>query len=126
MSFLDDVRNNYVRNYTGVCESCEHLVQVTDTAIGCEAHDKLILPEYPPYHGRNMSCTDWEKRKEQQRGEEMNKNLKFNELVEAAQPLVDYMKINCDPHETAIVTDNHVKIVRDEIGGNINDTNKNL
>ena len=55
MGFLDDVRRN------GVCESCEHLVAVSNTAIGCEAHDKLILPDYPPYHG-NCKCPDWEKR----------------------------------------------------------------
>lgn len=63
MSFLNDVRSHAERDYAGVCESCDHLVGVTDTAIGCEAHDKLILPEYPPYHmPNNTKCPDWVKR----------------------------------------------------------------
>lgn len=44
-----------------ICQSCANLVQVSDTALGCAAHDKLILPNYPPCHG-NMICEDWKAR----------------------------------------------------------------
>lgn len=44
------------------CETCGNLVQLSETALGCAAHDKLIIPEYPPYHGY-MKCPDWAEKK---------------------------------------------------------------
>lgn len=41
-----------------ICQNCGNLVKVSDTALGCVAHDKFILPDYPPYHG-NLECKDW-------------------------------------------------------------------
>lgn len=41
-----------------VCKNCENLIQISDVALGCAAHDKFILPNFPPYHG-NMVCQDW-------------------------------------------------------------------
>lgn len=46
-----------------ICETCGHLVQAGKTALGCTAHDKLIMPEYPPYSG-NAKCSDWKKKAE--------------------------------------------------------------
>jgi hypothetical protein len=45
----------------GICETCAHLIVISDTALRCVAHDKLILPEYPPYHGQGIKCGDWRK-----------------------------------------------------------------
>lgn len=59
MTFLEQVRQK-VSEERKVCETCGNLVRLGGTLIGCEACDKLILPEYPPYHG-NMECPDWEK-----------------------------------------------------------------
>lgn len=42
----------------GVCETRTHLINISQTAYGCVAHDKLIMPEYPPAHG-NCKCKDW-------------------------------------------------------------------
>lgn len=50
-------------NGEGICETCGHLVQAGKTALGCTAHDKLIMPEYSPYFG-NAKCSDWKKRAE--------------------------------------------------------------
>ena len=44
----------------GICETCYNLVKVSETALGCAAHDKLIIPDYIPYHG-NAKCPDWKK-----------------------------------------------------------------
>lgn len=41
-----------------ICANCSNLLQVSATALGCAAHDKLILPDFPPYHG-HMQCKDW-------------------------------------------------------------------
>lgn len=57
MSFLDQVRET-VNGKKGICETCGNLEHIGDKLIGCIAHDKLILPEYPPYHG-NRKCKDW-------------------------------------------------------------------
>lgn len=46
------------RHEGGTCRDCGNLLQVSKTALGCSAHDKLILPDYPPYHG-NARCGDW-------------------------------------------------------------------
>jgi hypothetical protein len=46
---------------TGTCETCGNLVQVSETAVGCAAHDKLILPNFPPYSGK-AKCKDWQER----------------------------------------------------------------
>ena len=35
----------------GFCESCGNLVSVGDTALGCLARDKLIIPSFQPYPG---------------------------------------------------------------------------
>ena len=49
----------------GKCESCGHLVQISDTALGCQAHDKLVMPQHMPYSSTNhASCRDWVKREE--------------------------------------------------------------
>ena len=45
------------------CETCGHLIQISENSLGCTAHDKLIMPEFPPYHG-NMRCPDWTERSE--------------------------------------------------------------
>ncbi len=66
MRLLDRVREvgDVCEERTGICDTCGNLVQVTKTAIGCEAHDKLILPMFPPYHTPNNKCPDWIKREE--------------------------------------------------------------
>lgn len=58
MGFLDKIR----ADIGGVCKTCGHLVSVKENLIGCEANDKLILPEYPPYHG-NTKCPKWKSNK---------------------------------------------------------------
>lgn len=45
----------------GICESCENLIKISETALGCTAHDKFIIPGYLPHHG-NCKCKDWIKR----------------------------------------------------------------
>lgn len=40
----------------------------------------------------------------------------FQELVNAAMPMLDYLNRYYDPHATAIITEGRVTIVRDEIG----------
>lgn len=42
-----------------ICAMCNNLIKVSDTAFGCIAHDKLIVPEYLPYHGNYDKCKDW-------------------------------------------------------------------
>lgn len=61
MTFLEKVRQ-MVKGEEGVCRTCANLTKVGPTLIGCEAHDKLILPEYPPYDG-NLKCPDWKQSK---------------------------------------------------------------
>ena len=48
---------------TGICQTCGNLCAVTETLIGCEAHDKLIMPEYPPYSNPKFKCRDWKPNK---------------------------------------------------------------
>lgn len=45
----------------GICESCENLVKVDGTPFGCAVHDKLVIPDYLPYHSNNK-CPEWVKR----------------------------------------------------------------
>ncbi len=68
MSLLEQIKNKSLleqikskANREGICETCGHLEQITENAIGCIVLDKLILPEYPPYHG-NCKCDSWKKR----------------------------------------------------------------
>lgn len=65
MTFLDSIRQKSA-GANGTCETCGNLVQPAPGLIGCEAHDKLIIPEYPPYHG-NAKCPDWKPRTEEKR-----------------------------------------------------------
>lgn len=51
-----------------ICESCASLIKVSETALGCTAHDKFIIPGYLPYHG-NCKCKDWTKREESKNAE---------------------------------------------------------
>lgn len=46
------------RSESGICQNCGNLVRLSESAFGCTAHDKFILPNYPPYHG-NAKCKDW-------------------------------------------------------------------
>lgn len=57
-----NIVEEYKNKVCGVCATCEHLVQLNDrNLIGCEAHGKFILPQFPPYHD-NKKCIDWERR----------------------------------------------------------------
>lgn len=61
MGFLQDCMAHQ-KATEGICATCKHIIVLNDKGvIGCEAHDKLILPKYPPFHGR-FKCKDWEKR----------------------------------------------------------------
>lgn len=45
----------------GICDTCGNRVDIeSEFGYGCEVHDKLILKNFPPYHG-NFKCTDWKK-----------------------------------------------------------------
>lgn len=65
VSLLEEIGRR-AENLCGICQTCGNLVQPAAGLIGCQAHDKLILPEYPPYHG-NMKCRDWKPRTEEKR-----------------------------------------------------------
>ena len=54
--FLERIRSRI--NGDGTCETCGNLTRIGDSLIACEAHDKLIMPEYLPYHGK-MKCPDF-------------------------------------------------------------------
>lgn len=41
-----------------ICATCGNLVAIGKSSLGCAPHDKLIIPDYPPYHG-NGNCADW-------------------------------------------------------------------
>ena len=58
--FLDSIRSR--TDGDGTCETCGNLTRIGNSLIGCEAHDKLIMPEYPPYHGKSK-CPDFSVRK---------------------------------------------------------------
>lgn len=47
-----------------------------------------------------------------------NESIKeeIKNLNEICKPVVDYLKENYDPHCTVIITDNHIRLVRDEMG----------
>ncbi len=64
MKLLDKVRQCGEYDRSGICDTCGNLVQVTQTAIGCESHDKLIMPMFPPYSNPNQKCPDWVKRED--------------------------------------------------------------
>lgn len=51
MTFLEEVRRK-VEKEEKACATCGNLVRIGGTLIGCVAHDKLILPNYPPYFGQ--------------------------------------------------------------------------
>lgn len=62
MGVLDDIRAmDKEKLSAAICETCGNLVQVTKTVLGCEAHDRMIMPMYPPYHD-NMKCPEWKER----------------------------------------------------------------
>lgn len=49
---------------TGICENCGNLIDIgSEFGYGCEAHDKLILANFPPYYNQNHKCKDWKERK---------------------------------------------------------------
>jgi hypothetical protein len=41
---------------------------------------------------------------------------KMKELEQLCRPVANYLKNNWDPHCTVVITDGHIKLVRDEIG----------
>lgn len=64
MTFLEEVRRK-VEKEEKACATCGNLVRIGGnlvriggTLIGCVAHDKLILPNYPPCFGQKP-CPDW-------------------------------------------------------------------
>lgn len=56
MTFLEEVRRK-VEKEEKACATCGNLVRIGGTLIGCVAHDKLILPNYPPYFGQKPCPT---------------------------------------------------------------------
>ena len=57
MTFLEEVRRK-VEKEEKACATCGNLVRIGGTLIGCVAHDKLILSNYPPFFGQKP-CPDW-------------------------------------------------------------------
>lgn len=57
MTFLEEARRKAEKEEKA-CATCGNLVRIGGTLIGCVAHDKLILPNYPPYFGQKP-CPDW-------------------------------------------------------------------
>ena len=62
--FLDSVRAKQnlltlLVDDTGICRTCGNLCRIGETGLGCEAHDKLIIPDFPPYDLPNFKCKDW-------------------------------------------------------------------
>ena len=43
------------------------------------------------------------------------KQVNIEELERVCKPVVEYMKKNCSPHETIVITDEQFKIVADTI-----------
>lgn len=43
------------------------------------------------------------------------KKVNVEELEQVCKPVVEYMKKNCSPHETIVITDEQFKIVADTI-----------
>lgn len=56
MGILSEILN---RKTGHICENCKNLIRISDTALGCVAHDKLIMPDYLPYTA-NAVCKDFE------------------------------------------------------------------
>lgn len=56
MTFLEEVRRK-VEKEEKACATCGNLVRIGGTLIGCVAHDKLILPNYPPFFGQKPCRT---------------------------------------------------------------------
>lgn len=56
MGIVTDAIENAKKGYC--YNNCKHLVKVGDTAFGCLDHDKLIIPEFPPYTFTN-TCKDY-------------------------------------------------------------------
>lgn len=51
------------RKSAGICETCANLVHfVNRDVLACSAHDKLILPKYPPYIHEHTPCKDWKQK----------------------------------------------------------------
>ena len=44
------------------------------------------------------------------------KDKKMQELEELCKPVSEYLKKNWDPHCTVVITDSHIKLVRDDMG----------
>jgi hypothetical protein len=63
MGELDDVRAREHED-DGLCITCRNLVVLTKKLIGCEAHDRLVMPQYPPYGTRGFRCPEWKVREE--------------------------------------------------------------
>lgn len=58
MGSLDKLRDH--NKGDGICETCGNLDQITKTAFGCIANDKLILPDFPPYfRPAHRKCPDY-------------------------------------------------------------------
>lgn len=59
---------------SGICPTCANLMRVSDTALGCVAHDKLIMPDYLPYHGTHelrQQCPDWAEKSAENQKEDL-------------------------------------------------------
>jgi|GEM_PF-3067681 len=41
---------------------------------------------------------------------------KMKELEQLCRPVANYLRNNWDPHCTVVISDSHIKLVRDEIG----------
>lgn len=40
----------------------------------------------------------------------------FENLKDMCMPVIQYLKENCDPYYTVVITDSQIRLVRDEIG----------
>lgn len=56
-NFLDSVREYDMQ--PGICRTCGNITEVKKGLLGCKAHDKIIMPEYPPYFYAGNQCNDW-------------------------------------------------------------------
>lgn len=50
------------------------------------------------------------------------KKEKAAELWQLCKPVAAFLKKNCSPHDTVIITDEHIKMVADEVSGPVNAT----
>lgn len=41
---------------------------------------------------------------------------KFDRLYDLCMPLVEYLKQYCDPHTSIIISEDYIRLVRDEVG----------